>query len=46
MRKTGLLAELGEDRIYLSVSSGVNDFERRRPPDAEPAAPLPPEADR
>jgi high affinity sulfate transporter 1 len=29
-RKTGLMAVLGEDRVYLSVGSGVSDFERRR----------------
>jgi high affinity sulfate transporter 1 len=28
-RKTGLMAELGEDRVYLSIGSAVTDFERR-----------------
>jgi SulP family sulfate permease len=38
LRKTGLMAELGEDRVYLSVASAVADFRRRVPPedDAEP----------
>jgi high affinity sulfate transporter 1 len=35
LRKTGLMDELGEDRVYLSIGSAVNDFGRRRPP-AEP----------
>lgn len=30
LRRTGLMAEIGEDRVYLSVGSGVADFERRR----------------
>ena len=32
LRKTGLMDELGEDRIYLSIGSAVNDFSRRWPP--------------
>jgi SulP family sulfate permease len=35
LRKTGLMDELGEDRIYLSIGSAVNDLGRRWPP-AEP----------
>ena len=35
LRKTGLMDELGEDRVYLSIGSAVNDFGRRWPP-AEP----------
>ena len=31
LRKTGLMDELGEDRIYLSIGSAVNDFGRRWP---------------
>ena len=31
MSKTPLMAEIGQDRIYLSVGSGVNDFQRRWP---------------
>ena len=33
MRRTGLMDELGEDRVYLSIGSAVIDFERRRPGD-------------
>jgi sulfate permease, SulP family len=32
LRKTGLMDELGEDRVYLSISSAVKDFGRRWPP--------------
>jgi hypothetical protein len=32
LRKTGLMDALGEDRVYLSISSAVKDFERRWPP--------------
>jgi SulP family sulfate permease len=32
LRKTGLMDELGEDRVYLSIGSAVNDFGRRWPP--------------
>jgi high affinity sulfate transporter 1 len=32
LRKTGLMDELGEDRVYLSIASAVNDFGRRWPP--------------
>jgi SulP family sulfate permease len=35
MRRTGLMAELGEDRIYLSIGSAVTDFQRRWPAVAE-----------
>jgi sulfate permease, SulP family len=31
LRRTGLLARIGEDRIYLSVGSAVTDFGRRHP---------------
>jgi sulfate permease, SulP family len=42
MRRTGLMDELGEDRIYLSIGSAVTDFQRRWPPVAEAeAAPEP-----
>ena len=34
LRKTGLMAEVGEERVYLSVGAGVSDFLRRWPPDA------------
>lgn len=43
LRKTGLMAELGEERVYLSVGAGVSDFLRRWPPDAavdDAAAPI------
>ncbi len=33
LRKTGLMTELGEDRVYLSIGSAVTDFQRRWPPD-------------
>jgi MFS superfamily sulfate permease-like transporter len=29
LRKTGLMDELGEDRVYLSITSAVNDVGRR-----------------
>ncbi len=32
LRKTGLMDELGEDRVYLSITSAVNDVGRRWPP--------------
>jgi len=32
LRKTGLMTELGEERVYLSIGSAVNDFGRRWPP--------------
>jgi SulP family sulfate permease len=38
LRKTGLMVELGEDRVYLSVAAAVTDF-RDRPPADEAAAP-------
>jgi high affinity sulfate transporter 1 len=31
MRRTGLMDELGEDRVHLSIASAVADFERRWP---------------
>ena len=31
------MAELGEDRVYLSVESAVTDFRRRWPPEGEAA---------
>jgi MFS superfamily sulfate permease-like transporter len=31
MRRTGLMDEVSEDRVYLSVGSAVIDFERRHP---------------
>jgi MFS superfamily sulfate permease-like transporter len=37
LRKTGLMDELGEDRVYLSIASAVTDFERRWPSDGEAA---------
>jgi high affinity sulfate transporter 1 len=37
LRKTGLMDELGEDRVYLSIASAVTDFERRWPPEGEAA---------
>jgi SulP family sulfate permease len=33
MRKTGLMARVGEDRLYLSVELAVTDFGGRPPPD-------------
>ncbi len=33
LRRTGLMDEIGEDRIYLSLGSAVEDFERRHPGD-------------
>ena len=38
LRKTGLMAELGEDRVYLSVASAVADFRRRVPPEDDAEA--------
>ncbi len=35
MRKTGLMTELGEDHVYLSIGSAVTDFERRWGPGIE-----------
>jgi high affinity sulfate transporter 1 len=32
LRKTGLMDEIGEDRIYLTINAAVNDFGRRWPP--------------
>jgi len=42
LRRTGLMDELGEDRVYLSIASAVTDFERRWPPGSEAATPSPP----
>jgi len=47
LRKTGLMAELGEERVYLSIGSAVTDFLQRFPPDVDRAgasgpAPKPP----
>jgi SulP family sulfate permease len=33
LRRTDLMAELGEDRVYLSIGSAVSDFQRRWPPE-------------
>jgi len=46
MRRTGLMAEMGEDRVYLSIGSAVTDFGRRWPPEAQAPAEgeRPPEA--
>jgi SulP family sulfate permease len=38
LRKTGLMAELGEDRVYLSVASAVADFRRRVAPEDDAEA--------
>jgi high affinity sulfate transporter 1 len=38
LRRTGLLAKIGEDRLYLSIGSAVTDFQRRWPPEAVTAA--------
>ena len=37
LRKTGLMDELGEDRVYLSITSAVTDFQRRWPGHGPPA---------
>jgi len=37
LRKTGLMTDLGEDRVYLSIGSAVSDFQRRWPSDGEAA---------
>ena len=34
LQRTGLLEEIGEDRIYMSIGSAVTDFGRRRDADA------------
>ncbi len=47
LRRTGVMAELGEDRVYRSIGSAVTDFQQRWPPDAattrapEPDPPAP-----
>jgi MFS superfamily sulfate permease-like transporter len=43
MRRTGLMDELTEDRVYLSVNSAVIDFQRRWPSEgaAHPAGAAP-----
>jgi len=33
LRQAGLMAEIGEDRIYLSVAAAVHDFEQQPPKD-------------
>jgi hypothetical protein len=38
MRKTGLMAEMGEDRVYMSIGSAVTDFGRRWPPETQAPA--------
>jgi high affinity sulfate transporter 1 len=38
LRRTGLMDVLGEDRVYLSISAGVNDFQRRWAAELEAAA--------
>ncbi len=45
MRRTGLMAEMGEERVYLSIGSAVTDFGRRWPPgvDATPGGEPSPE---
>ena len=37
MRRTGLIDELGEDRVYRSIGSAVKDFAKRWPPEADVA---------
>jgi hypothetical protein len=32
LRQASLMAEIGEDRIYLSVAAAVHDFEQRNQP--------------
>ena len=39
MRKTGLMDALGEDRVFLTVGSAVNEFQRRWPGEREPESP-------
>ena len=34
--KTGVMTELGEDRVYLSIGSAVTDFQLRWPPEVAP----------
>jgi high affinity sulfate transporter 1 len=36
LRKTGLMAELGEEHVYLSIGAAVTDFQRRWPPGDDP----------
>ena len=38
LRRTGLMTQIGEDRLYLSIGSAVTDFKRRWPPEAIAAA--------
>jgi high affinity sulfate transporter 1 len=46
LRQASLMAEIGEDRIYLSVAAAVHDFEQRTAdPGAADALPAPGEAD-
>ncbi len=43
VRRTGLMERIGEDRLYLSIGSGVTDFLRRQAnAEPEPPAPTPP----
>jgi MFS superfamily sulfate permease-like transporter len=35
LRRTGVMDEIGEDRVHLSVGAGVSDFLRRWPPEVE-----------
>ena len=37
LRKTGVMTELGEDRVYLSIGSAVTDFQRRWPTEPKPS---------
>ena len=38
MRRTGLMAEMGEDRVYMSIGAAVTDFGRRWPPETQAPA--------
>ncbi|MDQ1322990.1 MAG: sulfate permease, SulP family [Chloroflexota bacterium] len=38
LRKTGLMAAIGEDRVYLSIGSAATDFQRRWPGEGGAAA--------
>ena len=45
LRKTGLMAELGEDQVHLSVGVAVTDFRHRWSPESDDATagePTPP----
>jgi len=41
LRRTGLMDELGEDRVYPSITSAVADFTRRWPEAPAPETPAP-----